>query len=425
MKKIIVIAITLCVLGASFYLLKPEPTQSKNKPYYSGEAVNFNGKIFIGSTNSGKFELFALENGSIIRKTNVASNDQESKEFYDLLFEKAGGKLFVYLVNGRYLYKYDITNPIVPIVVLKIKDNSWDWFTRLDKVNGKLITIGSKGTKIWNNDFQVIDSYAMINNSVLGSVIFDSQMTFVLNTKLNVYNTVSREKVSEYSIAVNDKQATRGLISNSDDKLVYFVDDKSLKAVDVAGNVKKEFKHTSTVGYDVAFSVVNPDYIYFSDGIGIVKIDKNTFTPVDWTYTTRNTPAGSWAMGLKTVNDGTSEKIVIFNGSNILVVDKNLDNVAFYESIEEDTRPVENLFLNVDKNRGAAGAQVSVVGGGFGLGEELTVEFSKIKQTTITADQNGRFQIVLTVPSVLPGMTDIKATGKTTKKTYSTSFKIE
>jgi hypothetical protein len=130
-------------------------------------------------------------------------------------------------------------------------------------------------------------------------------------------------------------------------------------------------------------------------------------------------------MGLKTVNDGTSEKIVIFNGSNILVADKNLDTVAFYESIEEDTRPIENLFLNIDKNRGAAGAQVSVVGGGFGLGEDLVIEFSSIKQTTIKADQNGRFQAIITVPSVLPGMTDIKVIGKTTKKTYSTSFKIE
>lgn len=425
MKKVIIAVIALAVLGASFYTLMPRQTYGKTKAYYSGETVEFNGKIYIGTTNTGKFELFSLENGNIYKKTTVASNDQESKEFYDLLFEKSNGQLFAYLVNGRYLYKYDVTNPIVPTVVSKIKDNSWDWFSRIEKVDGKLVTIGSKGAKIWNSDMQVIDSYSMINNSVLGSAAINDKKAFILNDKLNIYSTVSREKTGEYSIAVNDKQATRGLIIDSFDKLVYFVDDSSLKAVDNNGNLRKEFKHISTAGYDVAYSAVNRNYIYFSDGVGIVKMDKNTFSPVDWEYTTRNTPAGSWAMGLSVVNNNGSDNVVVFNGSNILVLDKDLNMVAYHESIEEDLRPIENLFLNADKYRGAAGTQVSVVGGGFGIGEDLIVEFSGIRQTVLKADSLGRFQAVLTAPSVLPKTTDIKVAGKDSKKTYSISFIIE
>jgi hypothetical protein len=426
MKKIIVIALAFCVLGTSFLVMNPSPTQGKTKPYYSGEAVNFNGKIFIGSTNSGKFELFALEGGKIVRKTAVASPANENKEFYDLLFSKEGGKLFAYLTNGRYLYKYDITNPIVPIVAMKIKDNSADWTSAVEKVDGNLITVTNRGVRIWNSKYQVVDSINTIKDKNFGTASFSKNNIAIANKdKVTIYSAVTRQKVAEYTLALNDDRAKRNIVSNADGNLTYVVDDKSLKAINAAGEVQKEFKHISNTGYDVSSSIINPDYIYFSDGLGIVKMDKNTFKPVSWAYTTRNTPVGSWAMGLDTVNDGTGEKVVVFNGSNILVVDQNMKEVAYYESVEEDTRPIENLFLNIDKNRGAAGTQVSVVGGGFGLGEELTIYFSGIKQATVKADESGRFSAVITVPSVLPGGADIKVTGKSTKKTYSTAFKIE
>jgi hypothetical protein len=427
MKKIIIISIIFCVLGAMVYALLPKQTQGKIKPYYSGEAVNFNGKIYIGTTNSGKFELFVLESGKIIKKTSISSPANESKEFYNLLFSKENGKLFAYLTNGRYVYKYDITDPVAPVVDMKIKDNGADWVSAVEKVGGNLVTITNRGTRIWNSNYQVVDSINLINDKNFGTAAFsDENISVVFGDKLTVYSAANRKKISEYSLVVNDDNTKRKIVSSFDGKLTYVVDDKSLKAIDSSGKMKKEFKHISTAGYDVVSSAVNSNYLYFSDGVGIVKIDKNTFKPIDWVYTTRNTPSGSWAMGLSVVNDAGSDKIVIFNGSNILAVDSNLDVIAYYESVEEDIRPVEDLFLNIDKNRGAAGAQVSVVGGGFGLGEDLIVEFSGIKQTTVRAGvTNGRFSSIITVPSVLPGMTDIKVTGKTTKKTYSISFNIE
>ena len=33
---------------------------SRVKPYYSGEVVSYNDKIFIGTTNTGSFELFSF-----------------------------------------------------------------------------------------------------------------------------------------------------------------------------------------------------------------------------------------------------------------------------------------------------------------------------------------------------------------------------
>jgi hypothetical protein len=424
MKKIIVATILLSLVGAAF--LVGNPVKSKVKPYYSGKAVSYNGNVYIGTVNSGSFELLALEDGKLYRKTSVQSQDRESKEFADLLFWKENGRLFVFLTNGRYLYKFDITNPVVPKEVAKLKDNSWDWFLRLDVVDGQLATIGSKGIKIWDDNLVVVNAFNMINNYDLGSASFSKDGELALNMKndkMNIYNTVSRKKVAEYSIASNDKKTTRQAISD-DDGLVYLVDDKSFKAIGLDGQVKKEFEHIADTGYDVADSI-NPDYIYFTDGIGIVKMNRDTFKPVKWAYSYADTPNGSWAMGLKVVPDGATEKVVVFNGSNIWVLDSNLKTVAYFESREEDYRPIEDLALGVDKNRAAAGSQVSLVGQGFGIGEEIKVDFAGVKQTVVNADVNGRFSAILTVPTVLPGGADIKATGLSTKRTYSTAFVIE
>jgi hypothetical protein len=426
MKKVLIISILLAVLGVSFLI---NPTESKTKSYYSGEAISFNGKVYVGTTNTGKFELFTLENSQLVKKIAVQSLDRESAEFYDLHFDRENGKLYVYLVNGRYLYKYDVTNPAVPALALKIKDNSWDWFSRVDKVNGKLITIGSKGTKIWNRDMQVIDSYSMINNSTMGAAQFSQAGNFVFNLKdkLSIYNTASREKVAEYAIAVNDKQASRGLVSDSDSNLIYVVDDKSLKAINFEGQVVREFKHVSNAGYDVAVSAVNPNYLYFSDGLGVVKVDKETMKPVDWSWTIRTAPAGSWAMGLAIAADAAGDKIVVFNGSNILVLDQKMNQLGSYSAVEIDVNPVEPLSLSADKNFGAPGTQVSLRGTGFGLSEDLDIKFGGILVSQIKADENGRFAAIITVPTpaIHPAPADIKVIGKSSGKTYSISFRIE
>jgi len=410
------------VLGSSLLM---QPTLGKTKAYYSGKTVSYNGTFYVGTTNTGDFELFALNAGKLDKVTDIQSNDSESHEFSDLLFNKVDGRLYVYLVNGRYLYEYDITNPEAPTVLLKVKDNSWDWFARVEMVNGNLVTIGSKGTKVWNKDMQVISSYPMVTNMSLGYSQFVDDGKLIVNLKdtLDVYSTASRQKVSEYSIATNDANTTRGI--TSDDNLIYLVDDQSLKAVDFDGNVIKEYNHAGTTGYSVIDST-NPNYLYFSDGLGVVKVNKETLKPSEWSWTVNNAPAGSWAMGISSANDANGEKLVVFNGTNIIVLDQNMKTVATYMAVEKDTRPSNALSLSTDKNFAASGSQVAIQGTGFALGETLKIEINKVRVSEVKTDANGSFSAVVTVPTVsYPLNTDIKVTGESSNLTYSTSFKIE
>lgn len=426
LKKIIVVSILLAV-GAVF--LMTSPTKSVLKQYYSGDTINYQGTAYIGTTNTGRFELFALDKGVIYKKAVIASNDRESQAFVDLKFSNESGRLYVYLINGRYLYKYDISDPIIPEMITKIKDNSWDWFYYVDIVNGNLVTTGSKGVKIWNKDLQVIDSYSMINKDNIGmTVAFSNGGEYIINTrgKIDVFSTATRDKVSEFKIASTDDHK-REVINDDQKGLFYVVDDESLKAISFDGRIVKEFRHVSTAGYDVAGSN-NDAYLYFSDGLGVVKIRKSDFKPIDWEYTTNlSSVPGSWAMGINPLSVNGKEYLVVFNGSNILLLDENLEKVDDYGSVEEYVGPIEALSLTLDKNRTSVGSQISVRAKGFWPNEPIQITIGKktVVYNTKT-DGYGRVTAILDVPSSAKvEKSYVKATGKDSKLTYSTSLDIE
>ena len=424
----IILALSILLACGAVFLVIPR-AESRLKTYYSGDAMNYKGKAYIGTTNTGSFELVALENGELYRKAIISSYDIEAPTFVDVKFNIEAGRFYAYLINGRYLYKYDITNPSIPEKVLKLKDNSWDWFYYVDIVDGYLVTTGSKGVKIWNNNYDVIDAYKMIDKDNIGaSVVFSDKGEYIINTrgKVDIFSVVTRDKVSEFKIASNSDHR-RDVVNDGSQGLVYVVDDESLKAISFDGRIVKEFRHISNVGYDVTEGR-SKDYLYFSDGVGVVKIRKVDFKPIDWKYTTNLSDVpGSWAMGIKTVQVNGQEYLVVFNGSNILLLDQDLEKVDDYEATEEYVGPIEPLFIGLDKHRTPAGSQVAVRVKGFGLNEEI--EFRVGKKTAYyktETDAYGRATAILDIPSTAKaGMTYVKATGQDTGLTYSINLEIE
>jgi len=187
--------------------------------------------------------------------------------------------------------------------------------------------------------------------------------------------------------------------------------------------LEKEFKHISDKGYDVD-GLINSQYLYFSDGIGIVKVQKSDLKPVDWVYTTSIGAKNGWSMGLRVVEDSGGEKVIVFNDTSILIFDEKLELISYHESIEEEDRAIEPLYLKLDKNSGAPNSQISLQGGGFSPNEELIISFIKEKITQ-QADNQGRFIKIINVPSVLPIRTDIKVVGKYSGLNYSIAFDIK
>ncbi|MDA3839536.1 MAG: hypothetical protein PF572_00455 [Patescibacteria group bacterium] len=395
--------------------------KSRVKPYYKGGAVNYNNHIYIGTTNTGKFEIFGLDDGKLYRKSSIMAQDDTN--FTDSFFREEGSRLYVYLVNGE-LSKYDITDPYFPIQVARIRDNSRDKFFGVVKAGDNIATMGTKGLKIWNDNLQVINAYDIkVNNSE--NLIFSNNGGFIYNfsgSDLEIINANTREVLLNSQMNIADENHNQKPYNDNIDGSVYVVDDSSLRKVGFNG-FQDDFKHISHVGYDVA-TLSNKDYVYFSDGHGVVKMNKSDLEPISWTYTTDMGPRGAWAMGLDIVDSSNGDIVIVFNGSSIVALDKNLDLIDYYASRDQDLSPTEPLSLSADKYRAAPNSYVSLRGVGFGPYEDIEISFSGDIFYS-KADEFGKFTKLITVPPVFPRRADIKVDGLRTGLTYSVGFEIE
>ncbi len=393
------------------------------KPYYSGEAVEYQGDVYVGTVNTGSFELFKLEEEGLVKKANLISTFYDHPRFNDLKFEKKNNRLYVYLIDGRYLYKYDISNPLVPRKEVKLRDNAWDWFQGLTEVNDRLVTIGINGVKVWNDQLQVINSFD-VHNKVAENISFSPSGKYIFNVKdgeINIFNTNKREYVGNIELELTHENDIRQIFNDRELSLIYVVDDRSIKAFNFAGDLIREFEHIAPFGYDVVPSH-DGRHLYFSDGVGIVKIDKHSFEPVNWKFTD-DILEGSWLMGIQAIDTPKGERVVGFNISNIVVMDEDLEFLGHQEATEPDHRPQESLFLGIDKNKATPGSQISLRGGGFEVRERVRIEFAGKTFYAHTNDQ-GRFNRILEVPSVLPSRTDIRVIGEVSGLDYSLGFEI-
>ncbi|PLX21374.1 hypothetical protein C0584_02740 [Candidatus Parcubacteria bacterium] len=411
---------TVLAVSAIIVLFVPM-ARSRVKPYYSGEAVNFNNQIYIGTTNTGILEIFGLNQDKLYRKSTIMA--QDGSDFYDLFFRIEDYRLYVYLVNGD-LFKYDITDPYFPVEVARISDNSQDSFTSVLKAGNYLATVGTKGVKIWNDDLQVINAYDIKAKSV-NNISFSDNGDFIYNysgKNIEIIDTRTRERVVSAWVDVIDTNHNQKPLGDDIDGSVYFVDDSNLRKISLSGQ-QNNFEHISHVGYDVA-SIPGRNYVYFSDGYGVVRSDKLSLDPLAWAYTTDMGPVDAWAMGIDAVSSANGDVVVVFNGSSILVLDDNLELIDYYAGVDQDLRPTEPLRLSADKYRAAPNSRVSLLGGGFGAYEDIEISFSG-NIYSVEADEFGKFERIIRVPSVFPGMTDIKVDGQRTGLTYSVAFEIE
>ena len=65
MKKFLFLALLLGVV-----LISSVPAKTKVKSYYSGDAINYNNKLVVASTDSEGLEIFSLNSNGLERHSN-------------------------------------------------------------------------------------------------------------------------------------------------------------------------------------------------------------------------------------------------------------------------------------------------------------------------------------------------------------------
>lgn len=426
MKKISIVVILLIALFSLGTLISP--SKSRLKSYYSGDAIVYNDTIYIASADTGYLEVFKL-NGEIIdlvdkiRPFNPRFNRYE--DFYDLTFSIENNRLYVYAVSHYTIYKYQVLNNSLTETA-KSTNTYWEWYNRINKFDDNIVTVSAKGMKVFNYNLQVIDSYDFTNSNSPYNISSGIDR-FILSvnedtSSLEVYDRETRSLISSILLNFKFERGNRRAYQDSFGHL-YVVDDYYAKKFDLNGKLLGSFKHIGHQGFDISSSGHNHN-VYFSNGVGVVQLDQN-MELLNYRYTTNLGGVSGWAMGLKVLHLN-GDKLVIFNNTNILVLDHNLDKIASIAAVEVDDSvyPLENLFLNLDKNRATVDSEVFVSGGGFHPNEELEITLNR-KSFDSNADRGGRFSQVIIVPDSRPGVYDIRVEGLSSGLHYSISFIVE
>lgn len=424
-KSLIIFLIGLVVATSLFFLTKPG--QSANKSYYSGDAFSFDDELYVATTNTGSLEVFRLEGQELmllskIRPYNSRFNNYGS--FYDAKLVSENSRLYVYAVSEYTIYKYEVIGRSLTLVK-QDQNTYWEWYNRIDKFGDRLITVSAKGIKVWNSDLQVVDSYDFQNASAPYNLSGDNRYFLSIdneNQKLDIYDRESRRIIK--SLALNlkyDKGNRRAALDNSG--AIYVVDDYYAKKYSASGKLLGSFRHLDYQGFDIAISG-HSDNVYFSNGVGVVKLGED-MSLQDHVWTGNLGGKSGWAMGLESVY-AAGEKVVVFNNTNILVLDSNLNKVASVAANEtaDNDYPLEDLFLRIDKNSAAENSSVAVSGGGFQPNEKLEITLTN-SRFAAQADYRGRFSAVIKVPKAKTGAYDIKVSGAESARHYSISFRIE
>lgn len=404
---------------------------TKTQPYYSGDAINYRGQLIFASANTGYLEIFKL-NGSdveiLVKTKDYDPRFNSYNDYSDVKFVNENGNLYVYATSKYTVFKYDFSALNSLTLVKKVTNNYWEWYNQVDKLGDSLALVSDKGIKIINSNLDVIDSYNFsgVESYSITSNGNNSSILGIGDSKIKIFDRNNRSISKEIALNFNSDNKNHKAYLDVLNNNIYAVDDYYAKKFDATtGQLLASYQHLDASGYDMETSAGN-DYVYFSNGIGVVKLNKDTFKVADFAYTSQIAGPQGWAMGLKLVNTDNGDVLVVFNGSNIVLLNSKLDKIASVKAIESaGEKPQENLYLNLDHNSATAGGIVNINGGGFWANDKLQILVGKTEITTITADKNGRFDTSLTTPDVKKEKQDIKVNGLNSGLTYSISFEVK
>lgn len=431
MKKTLAI---FSFLVAAVAVIIALPSQGRLKPYYSGDAYTYNGKVVVATANTGSLEVFVLNDKALdlAIKQSITDRFGLKQDFHDVKLDSADGRLYAYVVSGYTLYRYDISDLRNAELDKKVSNTYWEWYNRVDRFDGNIVTVSVKGVKIWNHDLEVIDAFKFDVTSPYGlRGENDSQYFLSLeDNDLKVYDRLTRTFISEIDLNFKNLDNSHRAEIDSSAGRIYVADDYYLKSFDLSGRLLTNYAHAGNAVYDTE-SLDQSQYVYFSNGFGVYRSPKADFKASTFTNTVNISSAGAWAMGLRAVPMGDKEYLVVFNNNSILVLDGSLKKQAQYMAVETEAEdapetPKESLFIHPTKYWAVPGEVITVSGGGFQAGENVEVSLDKVKMSAL-ADNQGRFSLELAIPGDMQREKrfDLAAKGLTSGLRFATSFDVK
>lgn len=399
-----------------------------DKEYRSGQIIAINGKNYLIASNKEFAEI--IEIGADNKLTQV-SEVHGSEAITDLYAGQYLNKYFLVTATGRYLYRYDISDPGAPKIEFKrdmyVFKRGQFKIGSINALAGNkdyLFGAGSNGVRSFLKDslffYKIYDfdkSYGVAAN--------DDRLYVITENKGRVYNIASGEKLAEVDLENKDKINRSPYFDNSGN--AYFPSDRGLVNINTVNHEKKSYYNPvpKTENYSYGVTTFSGGDIYYVNGHGITTLDKN-LNKLKFLIATKSNlyGANSWAVGITAAKVGAREVIAVFNKSSILLLDKNLKVLSQYKYKKLYSDSItKDLKVKASANHGSYGQKINLKLYGFWPNEIVAVTFGQ-NSYSIKVDNQGYASTDLAVPYQDNRQAIIQAVGADSKFSYQTVFTI-
>jgi len=449
-KFLAITALLLLIIPVS--LLRVKLVKSETKTYQSADVAQIGSDIIATVTNGSGLETLLITRGNKIKKLAEAVPNSSGARTENVLTRQEGEKTIAYVAAGPILQKYDISRPAWPVLMESI--DSPVGYARDVSAKPKtnlLIIAGDKGAK--ELETNTLTTIRDIWNATTYGIDISPDGKTVLNT-YNKAVVLNRNNVAKY--LANLKHA--GPIS----KKPYITPAGTGFAADENG-VKKvgtDITFTSPSGFGYSLDADYAGYIYFVNGWGVYKLDKN-LNQIN--FQTINL-IGGWARGVKVfTNQNGYTRILVLATDRIYLLSAGLEILDIYsyqpmrnlKNIEIDDNPAElkiaskaspagqPLRVRVSKAPVVSGDHIKIYATGYYSGEPLALELGKnlnspradgtiilntenlIAKTVADGNGNVVFEhIIIPEQKSYPTMINARVYGKYSKKHYTSAIRV-
>lgn len=410
MKKLISIFIFAIMLLIPF----AETTFGKKDAYYqAGDHFEYAGREILAVPNGREVELIEITRDD---KFNKYQEFKTVGEPNNIMVKTDGGNYTAVVLEGSIIAAYDFND----LSNVRIKNKIGPYWQFSDfyydiapYMKDKFLTAGKEGISLWEIDglqykekvyqgssYGVAGyNYSIYAATEDGAVILNAEKKKIVDNHMQIGEHLHKPYVD---------RSGKG----------FFPGDDVLKSRTISSY--KNWEHPSNSGNAVTGFQDDP-YIYFVNGWNIYKMDKelNIVGQVN-----TSSESGNWSAGVTALELPQGRRLVVFNGSDILLFDEAPHLLDKYSYMPYANNNMPDKSMRVYPSKGEPGSPALVKGSGFWPGEEIELMFGG-QRYLLEANNKGEAFKMAEVPDVLPGKINILMRGSKSGVEHSFWFIVE
>lgn len=440
--KKIIIFLTLAVLliGATFYFTAPGAESEEQKEYRQGQIIFIGGENYLIASNKSFVEILKItSDDKLVQVSEVRGMDQV-RDLYAYYYEN---NAYLIVASTRYMWKYDISNPLFPKVLLQRDLYEWhNWGLTegrgtvgsiyfLTGNNDYIFALGANGVRGFGKD-NLLHFRIYTKEKSYGIAVDNDNILVLMDGKAQLFDIETGEMVREYLNMENVQPETRRPYIDYLGNVYSLVDNGLAK---ISGFSEKRYYSPTEPGIKFSYAVkaLPNGKTYYANGYGLAGFDKDLkklgflFSANGYKYGT-----GSWAVSLDAAEVKQGSRVALFNKSSILWLDENMNVLYQYKytpAYSASAQISTELKITASRYSGSPNTPVTLSLYGFWPNETVKVDFGS-NSYNVNVDNFGYGQAEMTVPTSLPdgstgGIMVINAKGQSSGMGYQTTFRME